>query len=403
MSNPIEQLAELISAESGVQVKPSQHGALRATVDRLVPEGGVEAFLRLAREPAQGSEMVRRLIDEITVKETSFLRDRRQLEALNWERMWEAARSNGTPFIRAWSAGCATGEEAYTLALLASEAFAPAPPPLRILATDISRSALGLAQEGRYGQRSVRELDPELRDLYFETSGDTHTVREQLRRLVRFARHNIVRDPIPPLGEERFHLILCRNVLIYQQNSTAERIVGQLEGALERSGTLMLGAADALCVTTFSRGLGDQEAERPGKVGSSVRKRLRRPLGLPSTEGGPASDDPSEQAARLLAADPLDAHGHFLRGLVELESGDAAAAVGSLRRALYVFPDFALAAFELGRAFDVLGERAPARRAYEQALRTIGPADREMEDPFLEQLELGDIAQACRARITSLR
>ena len=114
-----------------------------------------------------------------------------------------------------WTAACATGEEAYSLALLACEAFAPAPAPVSILATDISPDALVRARLGVYGPRSVRELEPALRPRYLREQPAGLVAGERLRGLVTFARHNLVRDVFPPLGETEVQVILCRNVLIY--------------------------------------------------------------------------------------------------------------------------------------------------------------------------------------------
>jgi tetratricopeptide (TPR) repeat protein len=104
------------------------------------------------------------------------------------------------------------------------------------------------------------------------------------------------------------------------------------------------------------------------------------------------------QVATLIAGDPLDADAHFVGGLVTLEAGEPARAVAALRRALYADPTFALAAFTLGRAYDALGDAAAARRAFEQVLRTLDPDDHRHES-ILRQVDLGDIAAACRARL----
>jgi hypothetical protein len=105
------------------------------------------------------------------------------------------------------------------------------------------------------------------------------------------------------------------------------------------------------------------------------------------------------QVAMLIAGDPLDADAHFISGLVTLEAGEPTRAVAALRRALYADPTFALAAFTLGRAFDALGDTAAARRAFERVLRTLDPDDRRHES-ILAQVDLGDIAAACRARLS---
>jgi len=150
MTAPLEQVAELLREESGIRLEQNQHTALRAAIGRVLPEGDVAEFLRLATDPVWGRETIAKLVDAITVKETSFFRDRRQLDAIAWRLLLERALAAGSGAIRVWSAACATGEEPYTPAILAREASAPAEPPVRILATDISSAALEGALAGRY-------------------------------------------------------------------------------------------------------------------------------------------------------------------------------------------------------------------------------------------------------------
>src|SRR6202011_4542930 len=134
---------------------------------------------------------------------------REQLATIAWRPLLEQARARGSQEIRVWCAACATGEEAYTLALLACEAFAPAEPPVRILATDISNAALDAARTGRYRERSVRTVTPSFRQRYFEHDGGPLVVGERLRRIVQLAQHNLVTGTMPPLGETAFDLIVC--------------------------------------------------------------------------------------------------------------------------------------------------------------------------------------------------
>jgi chemotaxis protein methyltransferase CheR len=409
----LKDVAALVLRETGVSLKPSQHGALRTGLGRVAPGSDPVSFLRLVSDPVGRPELIARLIDEVTVQETSFLRDRRQLETIDWPLLLETARTRGAETIRVWSAACATGEEPYSLALLACEAFATDAPPVRILATNISRAALGHAHEGNYGPRSVRELDQSLRERYFHQQGDQLRVHEGLRKLVTFAQHNLVRDPIPPLGEPPFHLILCRNVLIYFEGQTAERVVNALEKALQQPGMLLLGAADALCVTGL-RSLTSSDSSlsdrRPRAVSPTFRRPLRRmPEQTPADRLARAFqaadngklDEAMSEATELLVEDPLNAQAYFLRGLVQLEAGNAPGAVKSLRGALYIFPTFGPAAFKLGRAYEVLGDRAAARRSYEQALRALETGE-DRHELLLEQVDPGDIAAACRGRIVAL-
>jgi len=399
VSRSLDQVAELVRLESGIALEPKQGRALQAAINRAAPGEDPEGFLRLAAEPVSGRALVQRLLDEVTIQETSFLRDRSQLKAIDWAALTVGEERRA----RIWVAGCATGEEAYTLALLACEALGTADPPIDVLATDISQAALAAAAEGRYRKRSLGEVEPSLLARYFTAEGHRFAVGGTLRRPVRFLRHNLVRDPVPPLGEPPFDLIVCRNVLIYFDGPTIEQVIAALERALRPMGMLLLGAADALHGAT--RRLAD--ATPPISPASRKVKRppRRKPEELLAAALQAADDDRRgdalEATLELLAEDPLNAEAYFVRGMVELAGGASADAVESLRRALYIDPSFSLAAFKLGRAYDGLAERVAALRAYTQALRSLDPED-ERHEVLLRQVDLGDVAAACRRRISAL-
>jgi chemotaxis protein methyltransferase CheR len=113
-------------------------------------------------------------------------------------------------------------------------------------------------------------------------------------------------------------------------------------------------------------------------------------------------DEAVAATREILAADPLNADAHFIRGVIELGRGNAAAAADSLRRALYVDQGFALAAFKLGRAHDALGDELAALRAYRQALETLAPGH-ERQERLATHIDLADVAAACSARVASLQ
>jgi chemotaxis protein methyltransferase CheR len=410
VKNALAEIVELVRREAGIVLPLQRQAAIFAAVDRAAPGLGPDAFVSAASDPEGGRGLVDRLIDEVTVQETTFVRHRDQLDTIAWHGLLAAARAAGSRTIRVWCAGCATGEEAYTLALLAAEAFAPAHAPVEVLGTDISGAALAAAVTGRYRERAVRALEAPLRRRYLQQQADgSYLVSERLRGLVRFRRHNLAHDPIPPLGEVGFDLITCRNVLIYFEASTAGRTIEALEQSVRPGGTLMLGGADTLRRTIPPPAA--PVARPPGAVRSGQRP-FRRPPVTPSPRSREQrlsaalaaadrgdSDDALAQVASVLADSPLDAGAHFIDGLVALGAGDPARAAAALRRALYTDAAFAPAAFTLGCAYDALGDTSAARRAYQQALRTLDPEDRQHE-PILQQVDIGDIAAACRARLS---
>jgi chemotaxis protein methyltransferase CheR len=412
MSSPaLERLADVLRQETGIVIEGPQLASLEAALARLRPAIDAEAFLRSGA--AAPADLLERLIDEVTVNETFFFRQREELDAIDWRSLLEAARADGSEKVRVWVAACSTGEEAYTLAMLASEALGAADPPVSILATDISTDVLERARSGRYRGRTVRTLDDRMRGRYFVPDADGLAVGEALRHIVEFRRHNLVNDPVPAPAGRRFDLIACRNVLIYFDGETVERAITTLERALSPSGMLLLGAADRLCDS--ARRLG-----RPGPPSrtraEAPRRDLRRPLGCETPEVAAAPilasaleaanegslSDAVEITERMLESNPLDADACFVRGLAELGLGHADAAAASLRRALYVDPTFGLAAFKLARAQELRGDREAAARAYEQALHTLDPDD-SRHDAILDQVDVADVAVACGLSLTRLR
>lgn len=438
MNACLAQLSDLVRQEAGIELPAHRHGALHAALSRVAPGLDPCAFLRAATGSQPGGrDLVDGLIDEVTVQESSFLRDPAQFRTIDWRRVHAACQAAGADRVRVWSSGCAHGEEAYTLALLAAEAFAPDPAPVSVLGTDISARALDAASAGRFGRRAIRAVSAEDRQRYFKQQDDgTYVVGDRLRAMVRFGRHNLARDPFPPAGESAFDVIACRNVLIYLGAPVAARVIDGLEMALRPGGMLLLGAADALFLTTkasrrppkkAAHGALSQPAhpaphktarKAPGsapvpspRAPARADSTPRRPLGRVATASREdrlaAVLDAANQGRRdqarahvtaLLTENPMDAQVQFVHGLIALEAGDAQAATAALRRALYADSKFALAAFTLGRAYDALGDAAAARRSYRHALRHLDPDD-QRHDVLLKHVDIGDIAAACRTRL----
>jgi len=420
VSDPLRAVAELVEHETGIEARESQMGALTAALGRVAPGMDAERFLVTLNDSPERQLLLGRLIDQVAIQETFFMREPRELEAIDWHRLLATAHARGSAEVSVWVSACASGEEAYSVAMLAAEAFGHGPAPVSILATDVSGQALARAEEGVYSERSMRDVGAARRERFFIDAGTRGKLGDRLRSMVRLRRHNLVAEGAPPSGEEPFDLILCRNVLIYFGARTVESVVASLESALRPGGQLILGASDRL--SSSSQRLAEIAARPSGpaparRVPGGRRRPWRQPAQAPvkpPPEAAPAGEGGVREAIeaadagdygtaleatkRILAADPLDAEAHFVRGLAELAEGDPVAAIDSLRRALYVDPGFALAAFQLGRAHDLRGDEKSALRAYAQALRTLDPDDDRHRD-LLAGVEIGDVAAACRARL----
>jgi chemotaxis protein methyltransferase CheR len=185
------------------------------------------------------------LITELTVGETYFLREIGQLDFIRCEVLPRLVAESGSGrVVTAWSAGCATGEEAYSLAMIAQEANPPS--RIRVLGTDIAESRLAIARQAVYGEWSLRGVPEAIVQRYFQRTSRKVKVAPAIRSMVEFRSVNLAsadwsRSGIAPRGMD---LILCRNVLIYLDPATIARAAAQLIDSLSDNGWLVLGASD---------------------------------------------------------------------------------------------------------------------------------------------------------------
>jgi two-component system CheB/CheR fusion protein len=185
------------------------------------------------------------LFNTILINVTAFFRDPDAWDHLRTEILEPliAARPEDAP-IRIWSAGCASGEEAYTLAMVVAEIIGIESfrDRVKIYATDVDEEQLAEARLAAYTDRDLQDLPPELVERYFEVSGGRHTFRKDLRRCVIFGRNDLVQDA--PIS--RIDLLTCRNTLMYFNAETQSRILSRFHFALVEGGTLFLGKAEML-------------------------------------------------------------------------------------------------------------------------------------------------------------
>jgi two-component system CheB/CheR fusion protein len=183
------------------------------------------------------------LFNTILINVTSFFRDPDTWTSLGRDVLPKLLDEHDGPF-RVWSAGCASGEEAYTLAIVLAEAIGPEAfrKRVKIYATDVDDDGLTRARQAVYAQRDVDALPPELLERYFDGNGGRYTFRKDLRRSVIFGRNDLVQDA--PIS--RIDLLVCRNTLMYLNAETQARILSRFNFALAPDGVLFLGKAEML-------------------------------------------------------------------------------------------------------------------------------------------------------------
>lgn len=245
--NDFDALRRLINERSGIWLGDSKVTFLKVRLaDRLRDRNisSAREYYHFLKYDPLGSEEMQRLIDAVTVNETWFFRETGPIKAWCEEVLPELVKRSG--HVRLWSAGCSTGEEPYTLAMLLEAYQSKATAQFEILATDISQSALEAARAGVYDPYSLRHTEQYRLIKYFQPMADgRQKVREEVRRLVRFGWANLV-DPALALRVGRMDAILCRNVIIYFDSQSRQTVLSNFHAALKPGGHLMLGHSESL-------------------------------------------------------------------------------------------------------------------------------------------------------------
>lgn len=245
----VQQFAQLITAWIGVRVKDEDAEKLHKIMSQRVARLKLrdpDAYLRLL-EMQTGKSLAEweELIPLLTIGETYFFRDSGQFMLLRERILPELIeRQRNSRSLRIWSAGCSTGEEAYSLAILIAQLL-----PRReewavsVLGNDINMQAIFSAQQGVFSQWSFRGVKSDLKQRYFQQGAGTWTITDRIRDMVRFRRGNLVRDPFPSRATDvcDMDLILCRNVFLYFEQRAIPPVVEKLAASLKPGGYLMTG------------------------------------------------------------------------------------------------------------------------------------------------------------------
>jgi chemotaxis protein methyltransferase CheR len=259
-------LQALVYQECGMHFDSRRAHFLQDRLQRRLKECHLESFYSYYRLliSSEGRRELALLLENLTINETSFFRNRAQLELFHKHLLNDLLRSKqaGRDYsLRMWSAGCSTGQEPYTVAMLVADGLAyhhlrnaardalPSPKPLipppwnvEILASDISYSALRAAQEGIYSETPMASVDYSYRLRYFDKVGDRYAVKKALKEIVHFDFHNLKTEFLP----QRNDAIFCRNVMMYFDEAEQRRLVEKFARCLNPGGYLFVGHAESL-------------------------------------------------------------------------------------------------------------------------------------------------------------
>jgi len=370
--------------------------------------GDSAASLAGLASAAPESPELMRLARHLTVGETYFFRDHACFQALEHGVLLPliaARRAAGVLQLRAWSAGCSTGEEAYSLAILLDRLLPDiADWRLTILATDINPDSLERAQAARYGEWSFRTTPLWARERYFRRlDARTCELDPRIRERVNFRPLNLAEGSYQAASSNTtaMDLILCRNVLMYFTEAARAATLERLQRSLASGGWMVVAPPEAsaallapLTPVNFPGAILFQNrphAERPAPIRSAFIPPAQESH-QPVATSSPAPPDTAGESLVELARDlanrgelqdarslcitaaqrnPLDLEAHLLLAAVSEECGDSGAAQTALRRALYLEPDCALAQFTLGTLLFRQGKRQRGKRLVEAAALTL--------------------------------
>ncbi|MDJ0521857.1 MAG: protein-glutamate O-methyltransferase CheR [Planctomycetota bacterium] len=240
-----EAIARLVSSRTGFTYALQHPAKTEEGIRRAMEIRGsssMPAYLRTLQDEPKAMDQ---LVDELTIRETYFFREPRHFDFIREHIVPETRRQHGEEHVfRAWSAGCASGEEAYSLAILVDQAGVG--DRASVLGTDISHAALDTARAGRFRDWSLRGAGSGFLARYFRARGPAWELIDPIRRRVRFSFLNLALDSYPShvSGTFGMDLILCRNVLIYFDAWTVEQVTKRLAASLAPGGWLVTASSD---------------------------------------------------------------------------------------------------------------------------------------------------------------
>jgi two-component system, chemotaxis family, CheB/CheR fusion protein len=245
VDSALEELLIFIRDARGFDFTGYKRSSLARRIRKRMHEVGASDYVDYRDRLESSAEEFGHLFNTILINVTGFFRDTETWTYLQREVMPDLIAEDGPPReIRVWSAGCATGEEAYSLAIAFAESLGAeeAAKRVKIYGTDVDDDALRDAQVGVYTAKNLESMPPELRDKYFEQTGTQFAFQPDLRRRVIFGRHDITRDA--PIS--RLDLLVCRNTLMYFNVETQAQVIDRFHFALREGGYLFLGKAEML-------------------------------------------------------------------------------------------------------------------------------------------------------------
>ena len=459
----LSRITEVLEGKFAFRVAKTCWGDLEKAIAEAAATSGFtpEKIAALATEASCPDYILKIFVQHLTIGETYFFRYPEQFVALEQSilpTIVASKRAGGVRRIAVWSAGCSSGEEAYSLAMLLTRAI----PDYReweitIIATDINEKALETAKKGIYGDWSFRGLDEAFKLVYFDpVSGKeasvklprAYRVKPEIRNMVRFSQLNLAQPSWTESAASGmyFDIVFCRNVLMYFQQAVALDILRHLREHLAAGGCLAVAPIEAsaaqgagFSAQRFSDcSLFGEEEKSIRKIQSAVKQKIfsteevAAVVPLPRDKTTTASAPAPKMAAtplsslaprsapsltvqayaaanagnlelagelleQALTRDATDYSAHYLRAVLAMESGNIDEAHSALEKALFLHPDFIPAMLMIGNVTRWQGRHAEAARHFRSAAQVLRSMDPAAVVPDSECLTAGSLLQIATA------
>lgn len=396
----LREAGEVISDLVGLRSTAATAARLTAALRARQAVTGLSAHAYVDRLRTDGRER-QQLLERLTVQETSFFREEAQLTAF----ATHVLPALGSGPLTVWSAGCATGQEPYSLAMLLTEAGVT---DFTIVASDVSQQALERTRRGIYRDNELRGLTLNRRDRFFTRVDGGWQIAAELRARLRLVHHNLAADP-PPVGPGECGAIFCRNVFIYLRRDRIASCVGRFYDRLARNGVLFLGVSESLWPAdarlTLSRVTdGVFCYRRAVDVAAAAPAPTRA-----ATATSPAPTPRAAVRPRIggrpvplrVAAIDLRTDVESLRRLGEsaMSEDRPAAAVEAFRKVVYLQPDDPVAHLQLGLAFEADGDEEASARSFLAARAALGRVDPATVEASMEGWSVATLAAVLDAKL----
>lgn len=238
MNQDYENFVRLMKLKTGIDLSLYKEAQMKRRLTSLFQKKGFQSFQEFFKNLDRDQELLQEFLDRMTINVTEFYRNRSRWEALENKilpRLLEENRS-----LKIWSSASSTGEETYTISMILSRFMSM--PQISILATDIDEGALERARHGIYAERSLAEMPTEDKKKHFVKDGSVYKISNDIKKTVQFKKMNLLSDPFG----SGYHLIICRNVLIYFTEEAKDILYQKFSQALAPGGVLFVGSTEQI-------------------------------------------------------------------------------------------------------------------------------------------------------------